>query len=451
MFKIFASKSGTEYLYDSVSNLFFQIDEDSKTKLGQTEGDTTLLRRLGTDFWNSIYGSTPVNCLEEYCPEIDDIENPEILVLELTQQCNFRCSYCIYSGHYKYERQHQNVYMSKAMVDEVVEQYFTHNSKTPAYVSLYGGEPLLQLPLIQYLIERIETAGYSPEYAMTTNGFLLSKEEILMFLIQKKIHLNVSFDGLNHDRYRKTANGEISSETILRNLKLLQQLNIEYFENYVSISVTLTPPYRLYENAIYFNKHELLSHVNLSVNNVNTNDTTFTDNFDMASERKKLIQDYQKLADEYINGGNNTLAFHKALFDHSMLRFEGREMALQHCNYAPGPCIPGKHRLFITAKGNKYMCERVGNYGLLGTLNDKRKIVERYHHVLSDYKNQVVPNCKDCLLVRLCDNCYSVFREGNHMGSQERINSICCNQRKWYDFLFYIYLSKKESEITNVL
>ena len=78
-------------------------------------------------------------------PAITDIdETPEILVLELTQQCNFRCEYCVYSGHYKYERKHQNIRMSK----EIVDKYF-RTEKDPDYVSLYGGEPLLQFSLIQ--------------------------------------------------------------------------------------------------------------------------------------------------------------------------------------------------------------------------------------------------------------------------------------------------------------
>ena len=35
--------------------------------------------------------------------------------------------------------------------------------KDPDYVSLYGGEPLLQFSLIQYLVQKIEKIGKTPE------------------------------------------------------------------------------------------------------------------------------------------------------------------------------------------------------------------------------------------------------------------------------------------------
>lgn len=354
MYKIFYSKSNKRYLYDSISNNFFEVDNESFSLLNALEGKTQELQCLGTEFWESVYGKDPIVKLDQM-PAITDIdETPEILVLELTQQCNFRCEYCVYSGHYKYERKHQNIRMSKEIVDEIVDKYF-RTEKSPDYVSLYGGEPLLQFSLIQYLVQKIEKIGKTPEYAMTTNGSLILNETIARFLVDKKVHLTISFDGLNHDLYRKTVNHEQTSELVFKALELLKEIDENYFKDYISLSITLAPPYQLAENANYFNSHKLLSELKLLVNTVNDQDSDFFDSIDIKKERQKLSDDYSLLAEEFIKMDGFGKPFHKALFADAMLRIEDREMSLQTKAYPPGPCNPGKNRLFITATGNKYI------------------------------------------------------------------------------------------------
>ena len=433
MYKIFYSKSNKRYLYDSISNNFFEVDNESFSLLNALEGKTQELQCLGTEFWESVYGKGPIVKLDQM-PAITDIdETPEILVLELTQQCNFRCEYCVYSGHYKYERKHQNIRMSK----EIVDKYF-RTEKDPDYVSLYGGEPLLQFSLIQYLVQKIEKIGKTPEYAMTTNGSLILNETIARFLVDKKVHLTISFDGLNHDLYRKTVNHEQTSELVFKALELLKEIDENYFKDYISLSITLAPPYQLAENANYFNSHKLLSELKLLVNTVNDQDSDFFDSIDIKKERQKLSDDYSLLAEEFIKMDGFGKPFHKALFADAMLRIEDREMSLQTKAYPPGPCNPGKNRLFITATGNKYMCERVGN------IQDNRKQVNLYHKVLKDFKKCITPHCQECLYIRICDACYSLFRESDHMGGEKRIREICNEKCKWFDFMIYIFLSKKE-------
>lgn len=443
MYKIFYSKSNKRYLYDSISNNFFEVDNESFSLLNALEGKTQELQCLGTEFWESVYGKGPIVKLDQMSAITDIDETPEILVLELTQQCNFRCEYCVYSGHYKYERKHQNIRMSKEIVDEIVDKYF-RTEKDPDYVSLYGGEPLLQFSLIQYLVQKIEKIGKTPEYAMTTNGSLILNETIARFLVDKKVHLTISFDGLNHDLYRKTVNHEQTSELVFKALELLKEIDENYFKDYISLSITLAPPYQLAENANYFNSHKLLSELKLLVNTVNDQDSDFFDSIDIKKERQKLSDDYSLLAEEFIKMDGFGKPFHKALFADAMLRIEDREMSLQTKAYPPGPCNPGKNRLFITATGNKYMCERVGKYGYLGNIQDNRKQVNLYHKVLKDFKKCITPHCQECLYIRICDACYSLFRESDYMGGEKRIREICNEKCKWFDFMIYIFLSKKE-------
>lgn len=431
-------------MYDSVSNNFFEMDKKSRKLIRNAEGNTDELRVLGNEFWNEIYGDADLWATTERQITTETHENPEILILELTQQCNFRCEYCIYSGHYKYERVHKNINMSEDMAELIVEKYFK-GSNTPQYVSFYGGEPLLQFELIKKIIASIEARHYYPKYTMTTNGSLLLNSEIAEYIVKERIKLNVSYDGLLHDRYRKFANHKSSSEIVLQSLYKLKELDSNYLKENVGLSITLADPYMLKENAEYFNNHELLRNIKMTVNLVNDSDNDWIMNKARKEQKQKLSDDYRELGEEFIEMDGLGVPFHKALFGNGIIRIENRLMELQTKAFPPGPCEPGKNRLFITALGEKYICERVGNYGKLGDLKDEKKRMEKYCDVISDFKNRVEWKCKNCILVRMCDGCYSLFREGNHLASDERINRICEEKRKWFDFMIYLYLSKKEN------
>ena len=65
------------------------------------------------------------------------------LVLQVTQKCNLRCSYCVYSGDYK-NRNHSQKEMSWETAKEAVDYLYGHSmSSEDIYISFYGGEPLL--------------------------------------------------------------------------------------------------------------------------------------------------------------------------------------------------------------------------------------------------------------------------------------------------------------------
>ena len=65
------------------------------------------------------------------------------IVLQVTQNCNLRCSYCAYSGSY-YNRKHSNKQMSKETALRAVDFFMEHSSEIEdATIGFYGGEPLL--------------------------------------------------------------------------------------------------------------------------------------------------------------------------------------------------------------------------------------------------------------------------------------------------------------------
>lgn len=139
--------------------------------------------------------------------EKDELYRIELMV---TQKCNLSCSYC-YQSLDNFER----IDMHDNIVDASIA--FINSLENPATVTFYGGEPLLQLPKIQYMCERLHNVN---RFSIITNGINLTHA-----VAQKLVHLGithcqVTLDGLeeDHNKLRRFANGDGTYDIILQNI-----------------------------------------------------------------------------------------------------------------------------------------------------------------------------------------------------------------------------------------
>ena len=444
MYKKFVSRLGKNYIYDSISNNVYEINESNASILPDT-GETSLLRTLDQSLFDAVYYGYDFDNVASNAIIANRIDVPEVIVIEISQKCNYRCSYCVYSGAYQYERSHSDADMSQSSMNAIIENFFD-TTEHPKNVSFYGGEPLLNFDGIRGFVEEIESRLLSVEYYVTTNGELLHDENILSFLVDHGFHINISYDGVNHDCYRKTKSGRKTSKRIEEIVESMIGKYPQFVTSNLRLSITLSPPYRLYENACFFRNHPVLSKVNMLVNSVNLEDNSFISHHDMEAENIQLSKDYRLLADEYIVTEFERLPkFIQALFFRSLGRIEDRQMSLLSEKSRMGCCIPGTQRIFITCSGDYYMCERVGTFANLGSLSEGI-VLDRIQSAQHDIDELMNLRCSQCYLSRVCDYCFSVFRKGNNLVDMERINKACQKQREWFDLLFYIFLSKSELE-----
>lgn len=81
------------------------------------------------------------------------------LVLEVTRRCNMHCAHCLRGDA-------ENVDMKEEIIDKVLDMVDEIQC-----VIFSGGEPSLNLPLIQYFFDRAEQKGKFPEsFWLATNG-----------------------------------------------------------------------------------------------------------------------------------------------------------------------------------------------------------------------------------------------------------------------------------------
>ncbi|SEG23100.1 radical SAM protein [Parabacteroides chinchillae] len=116
----------------------------------------------------------------------NNLINLKNIVFEVTEKCNLKCKYCGLSErlYEKYDvRKHRDLPFKKAqlMIDYLLslwKENYIAETNSPLIVSFYGGEPLLNMPLIKKIINYIEESNIVSRkifYAMTTNAMLLDK------------------------------------------------------------------------------------------------------------------------------------------------------------------------------------------------------------------------------------------------------------------------------------
>lgn len=130
------------------------------------------------------------------------------LVLNLTEQCNLRCSYCYYKEHPGHG----------SMPDEVLEQSISlawHRVLELGHrqlnITFFGGEPLMRGDAIEQgmaIARRLQPKNCKLRFAINTNGTLLDEKSYRMLADNNfRIFLSVDGPAAIHDRQRLCADG----------------------------------------------------------------------------------------------------------------------------------------------------------------------------------------------------------------------------------------------------
>ncbi len=114
-------------------------------------------------------------------------------VLILTDNCNLRCTYC-YDNNYSDRCSNISHPMSIDMIPDLIK-FINKTHGEDARIVFFGGEPLLNFDFIKEFIKHIDELNFEPDLSIVTNGTLLTSE-IIDFLIQSKIHIAISIDGI---------------------------------------------------------------------------------------------------------------------------------------------------------------------------------------------------------------------------------------------------------------
>ena len=149
------------------------------------------------------------------------------LELMITHGCNMACRYCYGSDGTTGDAGSAHLYGSPlaGMAYETAVKgidFLFHESGPRKEVSVifFGGEPLLEFPLIErivpYIRDKERETGKKADISLSSNGLLLDRK-IVDFLAAQKIGCQISIDGPPeaHDRLRSLRDGSPSYEAVM--------------------------------------------------------------------------------------------------------------------------------------------------------------------------------------------------------------------------------------------
>ena len=421
MIKLFQTPSRQSYAYDSLSNRIITIGS-----LGQSfeeEAAAQYLSQNGVvdnaDFEDISFPDT----FEAYQEKLN--HNLRRLLLEVSQQCNLRCSYCIFSGSYAHRRTHGDIYMSREVMDKAIDFYLEHSDRqAEASVAFYGGEALLCFDDIVYGVQRMQAGcgGREASFSISSNGVLL-KDKVVRWLAENpSVKVTVTLNGPYHDRYRRFPNGSGSLKCILANL---QKIKRDYPSvwgkqiTFISNIFSLQEVDGIVEFCRELGKYPVLFS-GLTRRNGNEHIAALL-------EQNKPEEDIcaSELYKKYVRTGDEGLDI---FFRFNIGDIFIRRIAPSSRNaYVPG-CEPFTSKLFAAADGSFKPCEKMFNHMPLGNVYDgfnwdNLRII--WDKLTCMYRE----NCRSCWALRLCEVCAKDLLDENGVAVRPP-QDICSQVRR---------------------
>lgn len=451
------------YLYDVNTNQVCPIDEDVYDYLEREQNDhidaqteemtikkIKVLRKNGFLLNNRpekiIHGQDRFleyrlnNCVQK-------------ITLQVTQNCNFRCAYCIYSEQKNpLQRKHSNKKMSWETARTGIDFLIAHSSaKDSVNIGFYGGEPLLEFQLVKKCIEYCNSITESKEitYSITTNGTLLNDEKIEFFAMYN-VPLLISLDGpsqIHNKQRRYKSDGSGSFDTIWNNLMRIKEKYPEYYQS-IRFNCVVNPQNNLKNLDDFFtyndtikNNSVIFSTLNEAYSNTRhlpSKDYYHTKEYELF---KTFLWKMGYMKEEYISAiAKRDYSTYKTKFDKLK---RARPFGIE--GYPGGPCIPGTTRLFIDIDGNFFPCERVSELSSIMNIGNLEEGFKTDHiRRLLNVAQTTEEECKDCWAQRHCNACLVMSDNIDNLSRELRL-SHCSSMKQTLDDTLRNYVLLEEA------
>lgn len=423
---------GKYFIFDVNKNQIVEVSKQLYTAIMEQLGDGEVLSSMRQMQENGYLSNNRpieiVNPLDKYKEDYLK-SNLKGMVLQLTQNCNLKCRYCIFSGDTNLSRIHNAKNMPWEIAKKSID-FFVEHSKFSNVVDIgfYGGEPLLVFNLLKKCVLYINDALYDKNihYKITTNGTIMN-EDILSFIKNNNIELTISIDGpadIHNANRRYAFDGSGSFDTIIKNLLYMKESEPQYYTKNVQFNSVVSDQKNWNQTLDFFHSTELFLHNPVNLNNVSDNylrESYQDDNTKRINAEKLkfeiLMSAILKKESPYYGTLSNEAVRLKKLFS----PMEPLAAQMHHL----GPCMPGYRRLFIDINGNFRVCEKASEkstHMIIGDVDNgfNFKAVSR----LLNIGKLTELECLNCPLIRSCKIC-AVSIDSVDKLSIEKKKKIC--------------------------
>lgn len=436
----FVSDNKNDYLYDDKTGFILPWNEDKEKALvflfhnynndknyfldkSKIKFESLAFVRHYLETYDAFFRETtlpsfqnPSKCL------IEDFirNNSRALYLFVSEDCNLRCKYCVFSDAYPLYPNHKKRKMSLntalRAVDWFVELIDPQIFKKPYRkigLNFFGGEPLLNMNVITRVLEH--TSNKYPNlfnYFLTTNGTLLTEKNIEIFT-KYNVHIALSLDGplFEHDRNRMFIDGKGSYEVIIKNLKIIREKYYDFWRQNIFCVSVYDWKTDIYKCSKFFESDCIVPNPIL-VNMVLKKETDYYESFSVMDknlflkrlQRARILYKKAKIKNRLVSPYLELLIGSKIL--NVFLR---RRINDSRPNFLPysGTCIPGE-KIAVGTDGKINICERLSGRQPIGDIYkglNYRKIID----LIEDYYNRILVYCVNCPVTKLCSYCFAHF------------------------------------------
>ncbi|GHV34590.1 radical SAM peptide maturase [Bacteroidia bacterium] len=378
-----------------------------------------------------------------------NIANLPILTFEVTDACNLKCKYCGYGEFYNDYDERKNTFLpfeyAKKILDYLVPYWQSSLNKSAQrriYIGFYGGEPLMNVPLIEKIIEYINSNLSSKnlyfEYSMTSNAILLDK--YMDFIVKNDFNLLISLDG---DKYgnscRVDHSGQDAFERIIHNVNALRKKYPDYFERKVDFNSVLHNRNSVEETHSFIKKQY---NKEPSINELSDSG--------IRADKKELFESTYRNYMESLYSAENYTALQKEMFIksgtyQSVCTFLHQYSGFVFKDYTDliyakntksipaGTCMPFTKKMFITVTGKILPCERIGQQYSLGTIDgngiclDLQSVADKYNAYYAKLEKQ----CAVCHQKKACVQCLFQLEDLE----EKAICYGCMNKKDFDDYV----------------
>ena len=364
------------------------------------------------------------------------LANTPQITFEVTEACNLACVYCGYGSLYndKDPRSNRKLCAIDAIsflmyMKTLWNEGYRGTESNVLHISFYGGEPLLNMPLIKKIVDysERELRKYKKViiYSLTTNALLLPIN--IEYLVSKEFRILISLDGNREgNKYRIYQDGRPAYDKILESIDFVRNNYPTYFQNNVEFNSVLNNFNSVKTLRSYFiqnyNKTPSIGEINTS--GIHPKQTDFF---------KKIYKSKIESEEEAALDSNSTYyqdspdypRIARYLQTHSPFFYSDYNELLLGKNkqekLPTGTCLPFSKKVFITVTGKIFPCERISHKYFLGSLHggevhlDFDEIANKYN----SYYEKVYRVCQRCKEYHSCLCC--MF----YNGQLERKNAFC--------------------------
>lgn len=317
-----------------------------------------------------------------------------VIFLTLGRDCNFNCKYCLQDEGFS----HQRSCIEKPKLSEKVIRFLDEYKYGYTKIMLWGGEPLLYMDSIKFLLERY---GNKFSWGTITNGSLLTKEVIDLFE-KYNVSLTVSHDG---EATENTRGVDVLKNERIKNLLL----NYKNFTGFSSVFSSANDNYR---KLFQYHANEGFSEKNTGVDMIfNTSDTcALFELADIDEERyketlKELFEGYEK---QELYGDSKHFKEWQIVHHYieCLNRTINRTPNPKYCFYNVD-CSTCRDMLNIDYNGDVYICHNSTHK--IATVEDDYETIRQ--GLVTYLETWFSPKCKECSAFGMCQGACLLLTE----------------------------------------